>query len=101
VEAGLPKTQGVRWGYGHAVRAVFDHVLFADYPWRYALRERKGTDIREGRFPSTRFASTQGSLLPLNPQESLILYRPKPLMRQARLLFPAQQLWLFERVETA
>jgi hypothetical protein len=29
------------------------------------------------------------------------LYRPQPLMRQARLPFPAQQLWLFELVHTA
>jgi hypothetical protein len=31
VEAGLPKTQGLLWVYGQALRAVFDHVLFADY----------------------------------------------------------------------
>jgi hypothetical protein len=40
-------------------------------------------------------------LLPLNPQESLVLYRPKPMARQAQLPFPAQQLWLFELVKTA
>ena len=101
VEAGLPKTQVLLWVYGHALRAVFDNVLLAEYHCRYDLRERKVKDIRDGSFPSTRFASTQGSLLPLNPQESLVLYRPKPVMHQARLPFPAQQLWLFERVETA
>ena len=89
------------WVYGNALRAVFDNVVFALYHCRYDLRDRKVTDRRDGSFPPTRFASTQGSLLPINPPESLILYRPKPLMRQARLLFPAQQLWLFERVETA
>ena len=30
-------------------------------------------------FYATRFASPQGSLLPLTPQESLVLYRPKPI----------------------
>jgi hypothetical protein len=29
------------------------------------------------------------------------LYRPQPLMRQARWPLPAQQLWLFELVHTA
>ena len=101
VAEGLPKTQVLLWVYGHELRAVFDHVGLAAYHCRYDLRERKVKDIRDGSFPPTRFAATQGALLPLNPQESLILYRPKPLMRQARLPFPAQQLWLFERVETA
>jgi hypothetical protein len=101
VAEGLPKTQVLLWVYGNALRAVSDHVVFAAYHCRYDLRERKVKDIRDGSFPPTRFASTQGSLLPLNPQESLLLYRPKPLMRQARLLFPPPQLWLFERVETA
>jgi hypothetical protein len=31
----------------------------------------------------------------------LVLYRPRPLVRQGRLPFPAQQLWLFELVHTA
>jgi transposase InsO family protein len=101
VAEGLPKTQVLLWVYGNELRAVSDNVVLAEYHCRYDLRDRKVKDIRDGSFPPTRFASTQGSLLPLNPQESLILYRPKPLMRQARLLFPAQQLWLFERVETA
>lgn len=43
-------------------------------------------------------SSPQGSLIPLNAQESLVLYRPTLLMRQARLPFLAQQLWLFELV---
>ena len=47
-----------------------------------------------------RFASIQGSLVPLTPQESLVLYRPR-VARQAQLPFPAQQLWLFELVQTA
>ncbi len=101
VEAGLPKTQVLLWVYGHALRAVFDHVLLADYHCRYDLRDGKVKDIRDGNFHPTRFASSQGALIPLNPQESLVLYRPKSLIRRARLPFPGQQLWLFERVETA
>jgi hypothetical protein len=101
VEEGLPTTQVLLWVYGNELRAVFDNVVLAEYHCRYDLRHRHVKDIRDGRFYATRFASPQGSLIPLNPQESLVLYRPRPLMRQARLPFPAQQLWLFEQVATA
>jgi hypothetical protein len=37
----------------------------------------------------------------LFPEITLVLYRPKPVVRQAQLPFPAQQLWLFELVQTA
>jgi hypothetical protein len=100
VEQGLPRTQVLLWVYGNALRAVFDNVVLAEYHCRYDLRERKVKDIRDGSFHPTRFASSQGSLVPVNPQESLVLYRPRSLIRQARLPFPAQQLWLFERVGT-
>ena len=101
MEAGLPKTQVLLWVYGNALRAMCDNVVLAEYHCRYDLRDRKVKDIRDGSFPPTRFASTQGALLALNPQESLVLYRPRSAMHQARLPFPAQQLWLFERVATA
>jgi transposase InsO family protein len=101
VEAGLPQTQVFLWVYGEQLRAVLDHVVLAEYHCRYDWREHKVTDIRDGVFYATRFASTQGSLVPLTPQESLVLYRPRPMARQAQLPFPAQQLWLFELVKTA
>jgi Homeodomain-like domain/Integrase core domain len=98
VEAGLPKTKVLLWVYGHELRAVFENVVLAEYYCRYDLRDRKVKDIREGQFyPHDDFASTQGSLLPLNPQESLVVYRQQA-PRQVRLPFRAQQLWLFERV---
>jgi len=43
----------------------------------------------------------QGSLLERNPRDSMVVYRPKSLMRQATLPFRAEQLWLFERVRIA
>ena len=43
----------------------------------------------------------QGSLIELNPLESVVVYRPQSLMRQASLPFRAEQLWLFERVSIA
>jgi transposase InsO family protein len=101
VEAGVPETRVLLWVYGEQVRAVLDHVVLAEYHCRYDGRLRKITDIRDGVFYPTRFASPQGSLIPLTPQESLVLYRPRPLGRQGRLPFPAQQLWLFELVHTA
>ena len=68
-----------------------------DYNWQ----TRKVTAIRDGVFYPTRFASPQGTLIPLNPQESLVVYRPQALRRPPLRLFPAQQLWLFELVHTA
>jgi hypothetical protein len=101
VEAGVPQSQVFLWVYGEQLRAVLDHVVLAEYHCRYDWREHKVTDIRDGVFYATRFASPQGSLVPLTPQESLVLYRPKPRARQAQLRVPAQQLWLFELVKTA
>jgi len=101
VEEGLPKTQVLLWVYGEQLRAMFENVVLAEYHCHYDWQGRQVNDIRDGVFYATQFASPQGSLLPLNPQESLVLYRPRPLMRQARLPFPAQQLWLFELVQTA
>jgi hypothetical protein len=89
------------WVYGNALRAVCDNVLLAAYPCPYDLRHGKVTDIRDGRFSPTRFASPQGALIPLNPQASLVLYRPKSWSRQPSWPFPAQPLWLFERVKMA
>jgi hypothetical protein len=89
VEEGLPKTQVLLWVYGSELRAVFENVVLAQYHCRYDLRHRQVKDIREGRYYATRFASSQGSLIPFNPQEALVLQRPRP-MRQARLPFPAQ-----------
>jgi len=58
------------------------------------------TDIRDGVWYATRFASPQTSLLPFNAQETLVLYRPRPVPHQTRLPVSAQQLWLFDLVRT-
>jgi transposase InsO family protein len=102
VEAGLPKTKVLLWVYGHELRAVFENVVLAEYYCRYDLRDGKVKDIRDGHyFPHDDYASDQYSLIPLNPQESLVLYRQPSAPRQARLPFPAQQLWLFELLNSA
>jgi transposase len=101
VEQGVPKTQVLLWVYGEQLRAVLDNVVLAEYCCRYDWRERKVRDIHDGVFYPTRFASSQGTLIPLNPQESLVVYRPQAPRRGPSRSFPAQQLWLFELVHTA
>jgi transposase InsO family protein len=101
VEQGVPRTQVLLWVYGEHLRAVLDHVVLAEYHCRYNGRTRKITDIRDGVFYPTRFASPQGPLIPLSPQESLVVYRPQAPRRPLPWPFPAQQLWLFELLHTA
>jgi hypothetical protein len=97
VEAGLPKTKVWLWVYGNELRAVFKNIVLAEYYCRYDGRDGKVKDIRDGRyFPHDDFASDQYTLIPLTPHESLVVYRQPSAPRQARLPFPAQQLWLFE-----
>ena len=76
-------------------------MVLAEYRCRYDWRAQKVTDMRDGVFYATRFASPQGTLIPLTPHESLIVYRPKPTARLVQLPVPVQQLWLFELVQTA
>jgi len=101
VEEGLPKTQVLLWVYGDQLRALFDNVVVAEYRCRYDWRTHKVHDIREGNFYPTRFAPPQGALIPFNPQEFLVLYRPQSGRYSARKSFPHKQLLLFELVRTA
>jgi hypothetical protein len=101
VEAGLPKTQVLLWVYGEQMRALFEHVVLAEYRCRDDWQDRHVKEVRAAVFYATPLASPQGSLIPWTAQESLVLYRPKPRRHQARLLCPAEQLWLFELVYTA
>jgi transposase len=100
VDAGVPKTQVLLWVSGEQLRAVLDNVVLAEYRCRYDWRERQGTDIRDGVFYPTRFASPQGVLIPLDPQESLVVHRSQVLRRQPRQSCPTQQLVLFELMHT-
>ena len=100
VEQGVPQTQVLLWVYGERLRAVLDNAVLAEYHCRYDWRKQRVTDIRDGVFYPTRFASPQGALIPLTPQESLIVYRPKSIGRLGQRSAPGQQLWLFELVKT-
>jgi len=57
---------------GEQLRAVFKDVLLAEYHCRYDWWDRKVKDIREGEFYPTRFASPQGTLIPLMPQDCVV-----------------------------
>ena len=50
VEAGIPKSQVILWVYGEHLRAVLDHVVFAEYRCRYEGQVRKVADISTGIF---------------------------------------------------
>ena len=80
VEAGLPQTPVLLWVYGEQLRAIFEHVVLAAYACRYDWQTRKVADIREGVWYATRFASPQQALIPLTPQDCLVIYHP-PLPR--------------------
>jgi len=95
VEAGVPKTQVWLWVSGEQWRAVLDNVVLAEYRCHYDWRERQVTDIRDGVLYPTRFASPQGALIPRHAQESLVVYRPQMLRRQARQFSSTQPLVLF------
>lgn len=100
IEAGIPKSHVLLWVYGGQLRAVLDTVVLAEYRCRYDGQGRKVTDIHAGTFYTTRFASPQEALIPLHPQESLVLSRPKAPRRRVRQHFSTQQLMLFELVST-
>jgi hypothetical protein len=97
----LPQTRVLLWVAGERLRAAFDDVVLAEYHCRYDWRDRKITDIRQGVFHHTRYASPQRALIPLTPQESLVIYRPRSRRRRGPRLAPAQQLLLFELVQRA
>jgi hypothetical protein len=66
----------------------------------YDGRDRKVKNIRAGKFDPTRMASPQGTLLPLTPQDFMVVYRARAPRRRVRHLSPVQPLLLFEVVHT-
>jgi len=98
VEAGLPQTQGLLWVSGERLRVAFENVVLAEYHCRYAWREHQVKDIHGGVFYPMGFVSPQGTLIPLTPQESLVVYRPKSRKRRTPRLATMPQLLLFEIV---
>jgi transposase InsO family protein len=100
VEEGLPHTQVWLWVYDAQLRAVFDDVVLAEYRCHYGRPKHQVADIRAGVFYPTRFASPQLPLIPLTPQESLVVYHPRALRRRASHHASIRQMGLFEVVPT-
>jgi hypothetical protein len=98
VEEGLPRTRVLLWVAGEQLRAVFENVVLAEYRCRYDWREHQVREIRDGVFYPTRFAPRQGRLIPLTPQDSLVVYRAKSVKRRTSHVSPPPQLLLFEVV---
>lgn len=71
-------------------------VSLLDYDWR----DRHVKEIRQGVFYHTRFASPQGTLMPLTPQDSAVAYRARPARSRRPRFVQASQLLLFEVVPT-
>ena len=88
------------WIAGEQLRATLDHVILAAYHCRYDWRDGKVKEIREGIFYPTRFASPPGRLIPLTPQDCVVVYRTKQPRRRASRLPSRQQVLLFEVVPT-
>src|SRR2546428_3915849 len=97
VEEGLPQTQVLLWVYGEQLRAVFDDVVVAETHCRYEGQTRKVHDIRDGVVYPTRFLSPQGTLIPLNAREVVVVYRSTPPRPRAAPTLGGRQLLLFAR----
>ena len=97
VEEGLPQTQVLLWVYGEQLRAVFEDVVVAESHCRYDGQTRKVHDIRDGVVYPTRFLSPQGTLIPLNAREVVVVYRSTPPRPRAAPTLGGRQLLLFAR----
>ena len=100
VEEGLPHTQVWLWVYDAQLRAVFDDVVLAEYRCHYGRHKHQVADIRTGVFYPTRLASPQLPLIPLTPQESLVVYHPRAPRHRASHPTSMRQIGLFEVVPT-
>ena len=93
VDQGVPQTPVLLWVSGQDLRAVCDQVLLADYLCHYDQRTGQVTNLRIGQWYPSPFAAcqAQGSLLERTPQDSVVLYRPPSVRRQAALPLRAEQ----------
>jgi transposase len=96
VEEGLPHTRVLLWVSGEQLRAVYGTAVLAAYHCHYDWRDQHVKDIRDGMWYATRFASPQGALIPLTPQDSQVVYHSPPGRRRRPHRSQSQQLALFE-----
>jgi hypothetical protein len=101
IDEGLAQLPVCLWVTGEDLRAVYDHVLVAEYTCHYDLRTGTVTRLHLGqRYPSP-FTAGQGTLLERTPQDSLIVVRPPSRRRPATAAVQAEQLGLFAGLQTA
>jgi len=103
VDQGLTQTPVLLWVAGEDLRAVYDHVLLAEYSCHYDLRTGTVTRLRLGQWYPSPFAArqAQGALLERTPQDSMIVSRPPAVRRPAMERLRAKQLGLFAAPQSA
>jgi hypothetical protein len=103
VDQGVPQTPVFLWVTGEDLRAVYDHVLLAEYACHYDLRTGTVTRLRLGQWYPSPFAArqAQGALLERTPQDSMIVSRPPAVRRPAASSLRAEQLGLFAAPQIA
>jgi len=93
VDQGLAQTPVWLWGAGEDLRAVYDHVLLAEYTCHDDLRTGQVTRLRLGQWYPSPFAArqAQGALLERTPQDSRIVSRPPAVRRSTASPLLAEQ----------
>ena len=103
VDQGLAQMPVCLWVTGEDLRAVYDHVLVAEYTCHYDLRTGTVTRLHLGHWYPSPFAASevQGTLLERTPQDSLIVVRPPSGRRPPGDALRIEQLGLFEAPQSA
>jgi transposase InsO family protein len=103
VDQGLVQAPVLLWVAGEDLRAVYDHVLLAEYTCHYDLRTGTGTRLRLGQWYPSPFAArqAQGALLERTPQDSRIVSRPPAMRRPTASPLRTAQLGLFAAPQIA
>ena len=103
VDQGLAQTPVLLWVAGEDLRAVYDHVLLAEYTCHDDLRTGQVTRLRLGQWYPSPFAArqAQGALLERTPQDSRIVSRPLAVRRPTAAPLRAEQLGLFAAPQSA
>jgi hypothetical protein len=103
VDQGLAQMPVCLWVTGEDLRAVYDHVLVAEYTCHYDLRTGTVTRLHLGHWYPSSFAASevQGTLLERTPQDSLIVVRPPSGRRPPGDALRIEQLGLFEAPQSA
>jgi hypothetical protein len=103
VDQGLAQTPVFLWVAGEDRRAVYNHVLLAEYACHYDLRTGTGTRLRLGQWYPSPFAArqAQGMLLERTPQDSRIVVRSPAVRRPTASPLRAEQLGLLATSQSA